>query len=117
MSEDNRIKRVRFVDEKVFESYRKLKTGTSEEKLLAENLDKAIGKLKLRPSSGIKIPSRLWPKEYSVKYGISNLWKYDLASGWRLVYTIAGNEVEVISIILEWFSHKNYEKRFKYNVK
>jgi hypothetical protein len=49
------------------------------------------------------------------KYRIKNLWKYDLPNGWRLLYTItADNEVEIISAILEWFDHKNYERKFKY---
>jgi len=48
------------------------------------------------------------------KYKISNLWKYDLTNGWRLIYTIESDEIRIISIILEWFDHKNYEKRFGY---
>ncbi|HPV66505.1 MAG TPA: hypothetical protein PK655_03600 [archaeon] len=44
----------------------------------------------------------------------SNLWKYNLSNGWRLTYTIRGGEIEVISIIIEWFCHKKYENRFKY---
>gem|GEM_PF-2928534 len=34
----------------------------------------------------------------------------NLARGWRMVYTLVGNEVEIISIILEWFGHKEYER-------
>ena len=65
--------------------------------------------------SGIQIPKRLFPKEYVRKYGINNLWKYDLPRGWRLMYTVtAENEVDLISAILEWFDHKDYEMRFKY---
>ena len=59
---------------------------------------------------GIQIPKRLIPKEYAVK----NLWKYDLPKGWRLLYSIVNEEIVVISIIIEWFDHKSYEKRFKY---
>lgn len=94
-----------------------MKVGTSEEKLLAENIDKAISQFKLNPDSGIKIPSKLWPKEYVIKYAINNLWKYNLPNGWRLIYAIASNELEVISIMLEWFKHKDYEKRFGYKNK
>jgi len=38
----------------------------------------------------------------------------DLPDGWRLVYTIKEDEVRILNIILEWFDHKDYEKRFKY---
>ena len=78
-------------------------------------MTRAIGDLKENAFSGIQIPKRLFPKEYVQKYGITNLWKYDLPRGWRLLYTVTSdNEVELISAILEWFDHKNYEKRFKY---
>ena len=40
--------------------------------------------------------------------------KYNLPNAWRLAYTLKGNEVEIISIILEWFDHEGYEKRFGY---
>lgn len=76
---------------------------------------RAIKDLQQNAFFGIHVPKRLIPKEYVKKYGINNLWKYDLPKGWRLLYTVtAENEVELISAILEWFNHKDYEKRFKY---
>ncbi len=111
-----RVKSVRFVDRKLFGAYQSLKQGRTEERALAENLDFAIAQLKANPFCGVKIPRKLWPKKYVSEYGISNLWKYDLPKGWRLVYTIAGNRIEIISILLEWFDHKGYEKRFGYRV-
>lgn len=76
---------------------------------------RAICDLRENAFYGIQIPKRLIPKEYIQKYEINNLWKYDLPRGWRLLYTIApNNEVELISAILEWFDHKNYERKFKY---
>ncbi len=48
------------------------------------------------------------------KYGIDNLWKYNLPGAWRLVHSAAGNEIKIIAILLEWFPHKEYEKRFSY---
>jgi len=64
--------------------------------------------------SGLKIPKKLWPKLYVQHYGITNLWKYDIPNGWRLIYTIETNEVKIVNIILEWPDHKNYERRFGY---
>lgn len=37
-----------------------------------------------------------------------------MRSGWRLIYTISGNKIEIVSIILEWMDHKSYERRFGY---
>lgn len=39
---------------------------------------------------------------------------YDLPNSWRLIYTIQTNEVMILNVILEWFNHKGYERRFKY---
>ena len=78
-------------------------------------IEKAIEELKQNAFCGIPIPKRLIPKEYVIKYGVNNLWKYDLPNAWRLDYTIkTPNRVEIISVILEWFNHPDYERRFKY---
>jgi len=111
---DSRIQRVRFVDRRLFEAYKSLHAGRHEERRLAEQLDAAIANLKANPLCGIKIPRGLWPEEYLRKYGIDNLRKYDLSDGWRLIYTLVGDEVEIISVLLEWFDHKTYAKRFGY---
>ena len=70
--------------------------------------------MKNNPACGIKIPKRLWPKIYLQKYSITNLWKYGLPNGWRLIYTIKEDEIMILNVILEWFDHKEYERRFKY---
>lgn len=82
---------------------------------IKKGMVRAITDLRENAFSGIQIPKRLFPKEYIKKWGINNLWKYDLPNGWRLLYTITPeNEVELISAILEWFDHKGYERRFGY---
>jgi hypothetical protein len=32
----------------------------------------------------------------------------------KLIYTLKANQIEIISVVLEWLDHKNYERRFKY---
>lgn len=61
-----------------------------------------------------RYPKKQIPEIYVKKYGIDNLWKYDLPRAWRLIYSVARDEVVIITIVLEWFSHKEYEKRFNY---
>ena len=77
-------------------------------------MDRAMKDIKNNPSCGTKIPKKLWPRVYIEKYNILNLWKYDLPNSWRLIYTIKEDDIQVIGVILEWFDHKNYERRFKY---
>lgn len=117
MKLDGRAKHVAFAEESLREAFDKLKGGTFEDKKLYGLLDRAIDDLKKDPLVGVKVPRNLWPKLYVRKYGIDNLRKYDLPNGWRLIYTVRGNSVEIVAVILEWFaSHKEYEKRFGYKV-
>ncbi len=112
-----RVKKVKFVDTELYTAFLELTHGRSEEKELAGEIEQAVAVLKINPLTGIRIPKQLWPAAYIRKYGITNLRKCDLKRGWRLIYTLEGNELEIVSIILEWFGHKNYEKRFGYKVK
>ncbi len=89
--------------------------GLPEDNLIKNHILKAIEEIKHNAFCSTPIPKRLIPKEYVKKYGVQNLWKYDLPDGWRLIYTITTpNKVEILSVILEWFDHSNYEKRFNY---
>jgi hypothetical protein len=105
---------VAFINKTLKEHFELLKQGKFEDKQLYHFIDRALSDIKQKPDCGTKIPKKLWPKEYIKKYGITNLWKYDLPNGWRLIYTIESNEIRIVSIILEWFDHKDYERRFKY---
>jgi len=59
--------------------------------------------------------NNLIPKEYIQKYGIGNLWWHPLANAWRLVYSLSGEEnIKVLAIIIGYYSHKDYERKFKY---
>lgn len=88
--------------------------GNSEAQHLLKIVEKGISKLATNPASGKKIPKKLWPKEYIREYGINNLWKLNLDQYWRMVYTITGNQAEIISLVLEVLDHKHYERKFKY---
>ena len=77
-------------------------------------IKRAIKDLGEDSNSGTKIPKKLWPKDYIQDYQVTNLWKYDLPNAWRLIYTIEVGEIKIVNIILEWFNHKDYEKKFRY---
>jgi len=105
---------VAFISEKLKREYEVLEEGRYEDKRLYSSIREAISELKSNPLCGTKIAKRLWPKDYVRRYVITNLWKKDLPGAWRIIYTIESDEVRVVSIILEWFDHKSYEKRFGY---
>lgn len=106
--------KVKFADEKVKRAFEQLECSTTEDRQLYSFLVQAFRNLEDNAFAGIQIPKKLIPKEYIEKYGIDNCWKYNLPNAWRLLYSVARNEVIVISIVLEWLDHKNYERKFNY---
>ena len=96
-------KHVGFINKNLKNEFQTLKKGKFEDKQLYDFIDRAINDLKKNPACGIKIPKKIWPKGYIKKYAITNLWKYDLPNGWRLIYTIETDEITIVAIILEWF--------------
>ena len=100
-----------FADEKLEREFNNLNDNSEIKKWIK----RAIEDLKQNAFCGIPIPKKLIPKIYITKYKVTNLWKYDLLDGWRLIYSITTiNKIEIISLILEWFDHHDYEKRFNY---
>lgn len=112
---NERIKAIAFFSKAVENSYLALADGKFEDKELYNYITRAKKDIEENPlRAGIRIPERLIPIEYEKKYGVKALWKYDLPNAWRLLYTIVGDEVKIVSVILEWLSHKEYERGFKY---
>ena len=102
---DDRPKFVTFADKKTEDIFESLKEGKYESKKLYDFIERAISDLKKDPSCGIRIQKKLWSKEYVQKFSVDNLWKYNLPNAWRLIYTVKADEINIISIILEWFDH------------
>ena len=101
---------VQFANEKVKETFDKLNDLD-----LKKFIDRAFCDIKANPFCGIQIPKNQIPQDYIKKFDIHNVWKYNLPNAWRLIYSIKGGEVVIITIILEWMDHKEYERRFKYH--
>ncbi len=107
---------VYFVDRKAEKNFLKLKTN-EELRELYRFILRAIEDIKLKPDCGTAIPKRLIPKRYIKLYSINNLYKYDLPNAWRLLYSLGREGIEIIAIILDWCSHKEYERIFKYRAR
>jgi len=104
----------RFIDNTLKEVFYKLKEGDTSEKELFRFINQAMNNIEINAFCGVQIPKKQIPKEYTKKYGVANLWKYDLPNAWRLIYTIRGGKAIVVSVILEWLTHKEYDRRFNY---
>ena len=94
---------------------KKAEKRSSEARYLLDILEKGLAKLMASPEAGKHVPKRLIPKEYIVKYGITNLWKLNLDSYWRLIYTLEGNRVKLYAIVLEVLDHREYDRKFGYH--
>jgi len=105
---------IRFADEKIKEAFYKLEYGDSSEKELFRFINQAMDNIEKNAFCGIQIPKKQIPEEYIKGFSATNIWKYDLPNAWRLIYTIRGGKAFVVSVILEWMTHKEYERKFHY---
>ena len=69
--------------------------------------------VKANPFYGNSIEKKKIPPEY----GVQNLWRVELTGYWRMLYTIKGNQIEVICFVLDILDHKKYDKKFGYKKK
>jgi len=82
---------------------------------LKNSIQKAILALKQNAFCGQRISKYLIPLEYIKKYDIDNLWWYPLPNALRLVYsTMTPTKFQLLAVIIEYFDHKNYARRFGY---
>jgi len=103
--------KVVFVDATLEKSFNAI--GNSDP--LKKSLTKAIQNLKEDAFAGRRVKKKLIPKEIVKKYGISNLWIYNLPNAWRMLYSLTeSGEIKIIAAILDWMDHKEYEKLFRF---
>ena len=122
MFEDKEIKVI--LSEEADEVYKELNELVGNEKkkgiesslhqTLLRSINNVMDLLKKNPFSGNQIPKKQIPEKYSNKYDAENIWRIELPNRWRLIYTIAGNKIEVINFIMDIFNHKEYDKVFGY---
>ena len=97
-----------FVDdelENVFE-------GLDDSDPIKKALIRAIENIREDARAGRVVKKKLIPRELIQKYGINNLRIYNLPSAWRMFYTVTAGDIEIISVVLDWMSHKDYERLF-----
>ena len=82
----------------------------SEEIQLLNSIKQKVEFIKVNPFYGDNIPKNLIPKEYNVQ----NLWRVELCNFWRMLYTIKGDQVEIICFIIDIMDHGKYNKKFGY---
>lgn len=101
---------IEFIDAKLSESFNELPKIDVE---LYKFIKRALEEIRRDAFCGTQIRKSLMPKEYR-KYRLENLWKYNLPRGWRLLYTIEHDNIVIVAVILDWMTHKEYERKFNY---
>ncbi len=83
------------------------KENTKEMQLL-RSINQKKEFIRQNPFYGDNIKKSQIPKEYNV----TNLWRVELTDYWRMIYTIKGDQIEIICFILDIINHKEYNKIF-----
>lgn len=81
---------------------------------LLKIVNSGLDVLKENMFAGERIERRRFPSYYVQKFGVNNLYKFNLDARARLVYTLVAEETGVAVVVLEILDHKRYEERFGY---
>jgi len=101
---------------KVFEYLNKESEYSKTEKTILKAIREKAELIKQNPHFGNPIAKKLIPKEYKLKYGLTNLFRIELPNYWRMLYTLTEGEtkIEIIAFVLDIINHKEYNKKFGY---
>jgi|SRR3989344_1889368 len=103
--------KVKFISEELKGAFENLEQTNPQ---LHKELKRAFSSICHDAFFGRRVKKELIPKKLIKDYDINNLFIYNLSGGWRLIYSLVNENIEVISVILDWMNHKDYERLFKF---
>lgn len=105
--------------EEVYKHLNKEAPNSKTERMILRAINQKVELIKSNPHYGDAISKKLFPEEYRKKYGITNLFRVELPTFWRMLYTLTDgeSEVEIIAFVLDVVDHKEYDKKFRYKGK
>ncbi len=99
------------------ESYTLLQNQHDKEsETLLRSIERMKDLLKTNPQYGDPMRKELIPQEFKL-IGVQNLYRVELSHFWRMLYTIEGNDVEILVFILTIMDHKEYDQLLGYKKK
>jgi len=113
-------------DEEAYKEFTELQTAVAEGKnsrtdpsyeQLLSSINNAIKNLRANAFHGDLVPRKYLTKKIIDKYGTDKIFRLDLVGYWRLLYTVVGDEAQIIAFILEYMNHPTYDKLFGYKKK
>jgi hypothetical protein len=87
---------------------------SKQEKMLLAAILTKVEYLKQYTHYGNPLAKKLIPKEYILKYDISNLFRVELPLFWRLLYSLQHDNNSQVIFIVDILNHKSYNKKFGY---
>jgi len=103
--------KVRFISEELKKAFESLNEKNPR---LYKEIERAFSSICNDAFFGRRVKKELIPKKFIKDYDINNLFIYNLSDGWRLIYSLVNEDIELISIILDWMNHKDYERLFNF---
>ena len=98
---------------------KQIKSGreNSEEIQLIRSIKQKVDFIKNNPFYGDPVAKNLIPEVYKTRYRVTNLFRAELSQFWRMLYTLKGDEIEIVAFVLDIISHPDYDKKFGYRKK
>ena len=105
--------------EEVYAHLNEEAVSSKRERSILKAINKKVEFITANPHYGNPIAKNLIPEEYTLKYGVTNLFRVELPSFWRMLYTLTNGEteIEIIAFVLNIADHKEYDMLFGYRKK
>ena len=102
--------------EEVYKHLNEVAPNSKIDRSILNAINKKVELIKANIHYGEPIAKRLIPEEYKTKYEATNLFRVELPSFWRMLYTLTDGEsqIEIVAFVLDVLDHKDYDKKFGY---
>ena len=102
--------------EEAYKQLNGLAANSKLERSILNAIKKKVELIKMNPHYGNPMAKKLIPREYVLKYGVTNLFRVELSGFWRMLYTLTNDETEVVIVafVLDIIDHKEYDRKFGY---
>ncbi len=85
--------------EEAYKQLNGLAANSKLERSILNSIKKKVELIKMNPHYGNPMAKKLIPKEYVLKYGVTNLFRIELSGFWCMLYTLTNDETEVVSCL------------------
>ena len=98
--------------EEVYKHLNEISASSKIDRSILNAINKKVELIKVNIHYGEPIAKRLIPEEYKTKFEATNLFRVELPSFWRMLYTLTDGEsqIEIVAFVLDVIDHKEYNK-------